>query len=202
MSRAVPCARATRPVDVMAVMPRTPSISRTFRILIIPRDRRTESTSRNGGKEPEPAQPLAENAGAPQVLVAEYVRPYGGALDAVPRGGRDDGVVDPASKTEHTMRRIGRTLLLVAVGGSAVTSIATAQRGGTGLPDSVKARRWELENELASLAIIDRKVMIPMRDGIRIPADIYRPKDTSKKYATIWVRTPYNFNFWDVANGV
>jgi hypothetical protein len=44
--------------------------------------------------------------------------------------------------------------------------------------------------------------MITMRDGIRIPADIYRPKDTSKKYPAIWVRTPYNFNFWDVQNGV
>jgi len=44
--------------------------------------------------------------------------------------------------------------------------------------------------------------MIPMRDGIHIPADIYRPKDTSQKYPTIWVRTPYNFNYWDIANAV
>src|SRR5207253_1057556 len=29
----------------------------------------------------------------------------------------------------------------------------------------------------------------------------YRPKDTSKKYPTIFVRTPYNFNYWDVRNG-
>ena len=32
-------------------------------------------------------------------------------------------------------------------------------------------------------------------------ADIYRPKDTSKKYPIIFVRTPYNFNFWDVKLG-
>ena len=44
--------------------------------------------------------------------------------------------------------------------------------------------------------------MIPMRDGVRIAADVYRPKDTSKKYPTVFVRTPYNFNFWDVRNGV
>ena len=100
------------------------------------------------------------------------------------------------------MRRIIRSLPLVVLLGSTATNAALAQRGGTGLPDSVKAVRWALENELASLAIIDRKVMIPMRDGIRIPADIYRPKDTSKKYAAIWVRTPYNFNFWDITNGV
>jgi len=100
------------------------------------------------------------------------------------------------------MRRIVSSLLLVALPGSAGITPALAQRDGGGLADSVKATRWALENELASLAVIDRKVMIPMRDGIRIPADIYRPKDTSKKYAAIWVRTPYNFNFWDITNGV
>jgi hypothetical protein len=31
--------------------------------------------------------------------------------------------------------------------------------------------------------------------------DVYRPKDASKKYPTIFVRTPYNFNFWDVRIG-
>ncbi len=49
--------------------------------------------------------------------------------------------------------------------------------------------------------MIDRKVMIPMKDGIRIAADIYRPKDASKKYPIILSRTPYNFNFWDVKLG-
>lgn len=67
-------------------------------------------------------------------------------------------------------------------------------------PDSVVARRGAIENEIQELAVVDRKVMIPMRDGIRMPADIYRPRDESKKYATIWVHTPYNFNFWDVDN--
>ena len=52
-----------------------------------------------------------------------------------------------------------------------------------------------------SIAIIERKVMVPMRDGKRMATDIYRPKDTSKKYPIIFVRTPYNFNFWDVRNG-
>jgi putative CocE/NonD family hydrolase len=32
-------------------------------------------------------------------------------------------------------------------------------------------------------------------------ADIYRPKDSSKKYPIIFSRTPYNFNYWDVALG-
>ena len=84
----------------------------------------------------------------------------------------------------------------------AVPAAARAQPGRGPLPDSVKARRWAIENELQSLAVVDRKVMIKMRDGVRIPADIYHPKDASQKYPAIWVRTPYNFNFWDVQNGV
>jgi len=63
------------------------------------------------------------------------------------------------------------------------------------------ARRNAIERELESVAVIDRKVMVPMRDGKRMQADIYRPKDTSKKYPAIFVRTPYNFNFWDVELG-
>ena len=66
-------------------------------------------------------------------------------------------------------------------------------------PEQLDKRR-AIENELQSIAIVERKLMIPMRDGVRIATDVYRPKDTSKKYATIFVRTPYNFNFWDVRN--
>jgi uncharacterized protein len=63
------------------------------------------------------------------------------------------------------------------------------------------ATRNRLEKELEDIAIIDRKVMVPMADGKRMAADIYRPKDTSKKYPIIFVRTPYNFNYWDVKLG-
>src|SRR5580692_4740776 len=63
------------------------------------------------------------------------------------------------------------------------------------------AARNATEKELESIAIIDRKVMVPMRDGKRMATDIYRPKDTTKKYPIVFVRTPYNFNFWDVRNG-
>jgi len=63
------------------------------------------------------------------------------------------------------------------------------------------AHRNAIEKELESVAIIDRKVMVSMRDGKRMQADIYRPKDESKKYPIIFVRTPYNFNYWDVALG-
>ncbi|MEL6142772.1 MAG: CocE/NonD family hydrolase, partial [Bacteroidota bacterium] len=49
--------------------------------------------------------------------------------------------------------------------------------------------------KLAEIAIIDQKVMMPMRDGIRLCTDIYRPK-TSEKVPIIFSRTPYNFNSW------
>lgn len=52
-------------------------------------------------------------------------------------------------------------------------SVSAQGRGG-GLSDSARAQRWAIENELQSLAIVERKVMIPMRDGVRIAADIDR----------------------------
>ena len=57
------------------------------------------------------------------------------------------------------------------------------------------------EKELEAIAMIERKVMVPMRDGKRLQADIYRPKDETKKYPVIFVRTPYNFNYWDIELG-
>src|SRR5437868_15520949 len=80
-------------------------------------------------------------------------------------------------------------------------SAAYAQRGGTARDPQVVAARNTTEKELESIAIIERKLMVPMRDGKRMATDVYRPKDTSKKYPAIFFRTPYDFNFWDVRNG-
>ena len=49
--------------------------------------------------------------------------------------------------------------------------------------------------KLDEIAIIDQKVMMPMRDGVRLATDIYRPK-TTEKVPIIFSRTPYNFNSW------
>ncbi len=49
--------------------------------------------------------------------------------------------------------------------------------------------------QLLDIAVIDQKVMMPMRDGIRLATDIYRPK-TTEKVPIIFSRTPYNFNSW------
>ncbi len=48
---------------------------------------------------------------------------------------------------------------------------------------------------LKEIAVIDQKVMMPMRDGIRLATDIYRPKG-DQKVPIIFSRTPYNFNSW------
>ena len=49
--------------------------------------------------------------------------------------------------------------------------------------------------ELEEIAVVDQKVMMPMRDGIRLATDIYRPKG-AQKVPIIFSRTPYNFNSW------
>jgi len=49
--------------------------------------------------------------------------------------------------------------------------------------------------KLESIAVIDQKVMMPMRDGIRLATDIYRPK-VEGKHPVVFSRTPYNFNTW------
>ena len=69
-------------------------------------------------------------------------------------------------------------------------------------PDSVVvAERWRQERELDSLAVVERKLMVPMRDGVRMQADVYRPRDTTRTYPVVFSRTPYNFNWWDTRLG-
>jgi putative CocE/NonD family hydrolase len=86
------------------------------------------------------------------------------------------------------------TLLLA---GGFVASVGQQRTAPT--PEAIAARK-STEKELEEVAVIERKLMVPMRDGKRMATDVYRPKDTSKKYPIIFVRTPYNFNFWDVHN--
>src|SRR5438132_2086038 len=102
-------------------------------------------------------------------------------------------------------KKILWTLLAVAGVGVTIQSLldqSVHSQGRVTLTPEVIARRNSIENELQSVAIVERKLMIPMRDGKRMATDVYRPKDTSKKYPAIFVRNPYNFNFWDVRNGV
>ena len=44
--------------------------------------------------------------------------------------------------------------------------------------------------------------MMPMRDGVRLATDIYRPKNATGPVPIVFSKTPYNFNYWDVRNRV
>jgi uncharacterized protein len=79
-----------------------------------------------------------------------------------------------------------------------LTAPAAAQQAGT--EAELVARRWRIENELQAEAIVERKIMMPMRDGVRLATDVYRPKD-GRPAPVMFVRTPYNFNYWDVRLG-
>ncbi len=96
-------------------------------------------------------------------------------------------------------------LIVPALAAASFCAGGAAQRGSQAMSAEERAKliahRQEVEKQLEDLAVIDRKVMVPMRDGVRMQADIYRPKDSSKKYPVIFSRTPYNFNFWDVRLG-
>src|SRR5919201_2201296 len=100
------------------------------------------------------------------------------------------------------MKRIARHLIVaIVIASCGAVALIDAQQS-SGLTAAEKQRRWDLENELQSIAVVDRKVMMPMRDGVRLATDIYRPKNAPGKVPIIFVKTPYNFNFWDVRNRV
>ncbi|HZT75694.1 MAG TPA: CocE/NonD family hydrolase [Vicinamibacterales bacterium] len=99
------------------------------------------------------------------------------------------------------MPTIARRVAIAVIGASVCAALLHAQQGGN-LTAADKQRRWDIEHELEQIAIIDRKVMMPMPDGVRLATDIYRPKNATGKVPIVFVRTPYNFNFWDVQNGV
>jgi uncharacterized protein len=97
-------------------------------------------------------------------------------------------------------KSVVQVILATAVLCTGAVATVRAQQGT--LTPAEREQRVQTEKELESAAIIERKVMVPMRDRIRLGTDIYRPKNASGKVPVIWVRTPYNFNFWDVRNGV
>jgi putative CocE/NonD family hydrolase len=53
----------------------------------------------------------------------------------------------------------------------------------------------DILDKLRKIALIEQKVMMPMRDGVRLVTDIYRPR-TNKPVPIIFSKTPYNFNSW------
>ncbi|HJS74689.1 MAG TPA: CocE/NonD family hydrolase, partial [Vicinamibacteria bacterium] len=80
-------------------------------------------------------------------------------------------------------------------------AFAAAQPRPPLTPEQI-AERQALEDEIQEIAVVERKIMVPMRDGVRLATDVYRPRNAPGKLPIVWVRTPYNFNYWDVRNGV
>ncbi len=99
-----------------------------------------------------------------------------------------------------TMPNSRRTIFTLAL--FAVLAPATDFAQPAPLSAADKQKRIDTEKELQSIAIVERKVMLPMRDGVRLATDIYRPKSAPAPVPIVFSRTPYNFNFWDVRNGV
>jgi putative CocE/NonD family hydrolase len=99
------------------------------------------------------------------------------------------------------MKRSLVLIAAIAIGTLAGVPIPVhAQRGGS-RDTALVRRRDSLEKALEAIAVIDRKLMIPMRDGVRMQFDVYRPKNAAGGVPAIFVRTPYNMNFWDVSLG-
>lgn len=89
-----------------------------------------------------------------------------------------------ASAAPHTIGLAAALLFAVAVSGLGTPSASAAQES----PDSIVAL-------LEANAWITQKVMVPMRDGTRMAADVYRPR-TDAPVPVIFSRTPYNFASW------
>ena len=53
----------------------------------------------------------------------------------------------------------------------------------------------DILSKINEIGTLEQKVMMPMRDGVRLATDIYIPK-SDKKVPIIFSRTPYNFNSW------
>ena len=49
--------------------------------------------------------------------------------------------------------------------------------------------------ELRAIAHIERKILVPMRDGVGLSTTIYRPR-TDDPVPVVFVRTPYDFNWY------
>ena len=85
--------------------------------------------------------------------------------------------------------------LLLAMPGVPQTGpapLSTSSGESAGFTDYSKWSQAALEAELGRRAIVEKKVRMPMRDGVHLSTDINRPKDATGPAPTIFIRTPYN----------
>jgi putative CocE/NonD family hydrolase len=60
-----------------------------------------------------------------------------------------------------------------------------------------RARPGTLQTPVGTYEVdITKEIWIPMRDGIRLAADLYRPKGVAGKLPVILMRTPYSKDLW------
>jgi putative CocE/NonD family hydrolase len=97
-------------------------------------------------------------------------------------------------------RTIRQQLALAIIATVATIPTRAHAQARAPLDSAAREQRFAVERSLDSIAVIDRRVQVPMRDGTRLMTDIYRPKHPAGPVPIIFVRTPYNFNFWDVRN--
>src|SRR5512139_2719361 len=87
----------------------------------------------------------------------------------------------PTTRARRTMLAAAAAVLC------ALTATGLAQRGA--MTPELAERRWALEKELASVAVIERKVMLPMRDGVRLPRRVTSSALTRPAPAKSWARS-------------
>ena len=76
-----------------------------------------------------------------------------------------------------------RSMWLAGAAGLAIATAAAAQAPDDA-PYAMPAPRFEVDTT--------KNVMVPMRDGVHLATDIYRPKGVSDKLPVILIRLPYN----------
>src|ERR1700733_12724140 len=85
---------------------------------------------------------------------------------------------------------ITKTLLFIA---SVASGVALAQQAPSNTGEYYRDYQPEaIIRELKRDAVSDDAIMIPMRDGVGLDTDVYRPKNAKGPLPTIFWKTPYN----------
>src|SRR5687767_5405246 len=79
-----------------------------------------------------------------------------------------EGYTGPAMTTFRRFAAVFTAAVALAA------ALLSAQQGT--LTPAEQQRRKDLEARLQEIAVVERRVMIPMKDGVRLATDIYRPK--------------------------
>src|SRR4051812_5525444 len=87
----------------------------------------------------------------------------------------------PRARFERAPRRAAAFALLSTLGAAALPATAAAQRPA---PDSAAVRA-------VMARYVKREVRIRMRDGTELFTAVYAPRDTTRSYPILLMRTPY-----------